>query len=134
MDVKMSELREIDHGEDKCGRQPRKGEMESLDGTEGETREEFGDSRASRSGGFGKVVEVDGRVEGRGGELEEYEGGAAKRSEGRSIRVGEDFEEELGRKAGVERDLLDEQNEIICRCLGLLLLPEHHLLSPELVL
>jgi hypothetical protein len=37
--------------------------MESSDGVERETREELGDSRASRGRWLGEVVEVDGRVE-----------------------------------------------------------------------
>jgi hypothetical protein len=73
--------------------------VEGSDGGERERGEELGQSRGSRGVWEGEVVDVSGIVDEWSDELEEGEIDEGEVSERRSVDVGEDVEEELGREA-----------------------------------
>jgi hypothetical protein len=73
--------------------------VKGSDGGERERGEELGQSRGSRGVWEGEVVDVSGIVDEWSDELEEGEIDEGEVSERRSVDVGEDVEEELGREA-----------------------------------
>jgi hypothetical protein len=101
VDEDVIELWEIGSRQDDVGWAVGESKMERPNGGEREPGVELADSRGSRSGWLGKVVEVGCFVEEGNGEFEEGEGGRAEGREGRAVGVGEDLENDFGREVRV---------------------------------